>query len=74
MNSLLHIIDSFVYIKVKLKKFGISEEYIQLLVEQNVHSVHCASFYLRASKKQNKYYFKLPDLPSVRHLRCVTFK
>ena len=33
---------------------------LQLLVEQNVHSVHCASFHLRTSKKLNKYYFKLP--------------
>ena len=28
---------------------------LQLLVEQNVHSVHCADFYLRTSKKLNKY-------------------
>ena len=35
---------------------------IQLVVEQNVHSVHCASFYIRTSKKLNKYYFKVPDL------------
>ena len=33
-----------------------------IIVEQNFHSVYCASFYLRTSKKLNKYYFKLPDL------------
>ena len=36
--------------------------FTQLLVDQSVHSVHCANFYLRTSKKLNKYYFKLPYL------------
>ena len=35
---------------------------IQLVVEQNVHSVHCENFYLRTSKKLNKYYFEIPEL------------
>ena len=34
----------------------------QLVVEQNVHSVHCTIFYLCTSKKLNEYYFKVPDL------------
>ena len=34
----------------------------QLVVEQNVHSVHCTIFCIRTSKKLNKYYFKVQDL------------
>ena len=34
----------------------------QLVVEQNVHSVHCVTFYIRIIKKLNKYYFKVPGL------------
>ena len=34
----------------------------QLLVDQNVHSVHCDIFYIRTSKKLNKYYLKLSEL------------
>ena len=33
-----------------------------IIVEQNFHSVYCASFYLRTSKKLNKYYFEIPEL------------
>ena len=35
---------------------------LQLVVEQNVHSVYCASFFIHTSKKLDKYYFKVLDL------------
>ena len=50
------------YTAMLQKDDNLYDKQLQLPVEQNVHSVHCADFYLRTSKKLNKYYFKLPDL------------